>query len=352
MILHVCTLDKFIEPFYAFVKENFADCDAKHQFYINGTSDKYETPSGNNVFLAHSVKRLDRYVWLIKQMNHAEKIILHGLWDRRILELLILQPWLLKKCYWVIWGGDLYTRVLSDRTLGWWRFEILRQIAIRRFGHFVTLIKGEYKLAQKWYGANGKLHECFTYPSNIYNEIDHEYRCDSTTNILLGNSADPSNNHEEALNVLIKYSDRNIKVYCPLSYGSVEYSNKIRDIGTNLLGDKFVPITNYMSYDKYINFLSNVDIAIFAHKRQQAMGNTITLLGMGKKVFMRNDVTQWGFFHDIGIKVFNCVSIDIEPLERNLAIENSRIIKEYFSKKNLVRQLGLVFDSKQGWRNS
>jgi hypothetical protein len=37
--------------------------------------------------------------------------------------------------------------------------------------------------------------------------------------ILLGNSADPSNNHVEALERLLPYRDQDIKIYAPLSYG-------------------------------------------------------------------------------------------------------------------------------------
>lgn len=43
------------------------------------------------------------------------------------------------------------------------------------------------------------------------------------------------------------------------------------------------PIVDFMDFNEYINFLSTIDIAIFNHKRQQGMGNIITLLGMGKK---------------------------------------------------------------------
>jgi hypothetical protein len=34
-----------------------------------------------------------------------------------------------------------------------------------------------------------------------------------------------------------------------------------------------------MPFDEYLNLLAKVDIVIFKHKRQQAMGNITTLLG-------------------------------------------------------------------------
>lgn len=47
--------------------------------------------------------------------------------------------------------------------------------------------------------------------------------------------------------------------------------------GKELFGEKFIPLTEFMTFEKYLEFLGSIDIAIFAHKRQQAMGNTITI---------------------------------------------------------------------------
>jgi len=345
MILHVCILDKFIEPFYAFVEKNFADFDAKHQFFIDGTSDKYAAPTGNNVFLAHSVSRLTSYFMLIRQMNHAEKIILHGLWDRRILELLTVQPWLLKKCYWVIWGGDLYTRILSEQTLGWWRFEILRRICIRHIGHFITHISGDYELAQKWYGAEGVWHECFMYPSNLYHESPVQVTQHEGFNILLGNSADPSNNHIDALEKLRPYSAEDIRIFCPLSYGDAEYAKQVEDYGKSIFGDKFNPLLEFMRLDEYKKLLAKIDIAVFNHKRQQGMGNITTLLGMGKKVFMRSDITSYHTIRSLGAIVFDVECFNLISLEAGSASNNKLIISQYFSSKTLIAQLDNIFQS-------
>ena len=346
MILHLCVLDKFIAPFYEFVEANFEDCHTRHVFYIAGKSPIYRTPQGKNIYLDHEQNLNHRYAWLIRNMNRADKIILHGLWDYRVLQLLAAQPWLLKKCFWVIGGGDLYTYHLDERTFSWWKREVYRRFVIRRIGHFVTLIKGEYDLTKQWYGASGHHHECFTYPSNLFRDEKNPSTSGSGVNVLLGNSANPSNNQEEVLQALQRFMHIPIKVYCPLSYGSAEYAKKIEQKGKELLGDKFVPLLSFMKQEEYMNFLSNIDIAIFAHKRQQAMGNTITLLGMGKKVYMRSDVTQWEFLNNIGVQVHDLRELNIEKLEPEIARANSRIISEYFSEKNLVRQLGSVFATK------
>ncbi|MBD3808756.1 MAG: TDP-N-acetylfucosamine:lipid II N-acetylfucosaminyltransferase, partial [Epsilonproteobacteria bacterium] len=267
----------------------------------------------------------------------SDKIIIHGLWSNSLVKLLFLQPWLLKKCYWVMWGGDFY----FPETQSW-----IKKQVIKRMGHFITYIKGDYELAQKWYEAKGKYHECFMYPSNLYKEYNIKPKKHGTINIQLGNSADPTNNHMDVLKQLAKYKDENIQIFAPLSYGDQEYAKEVILKGKEIFGDKFIPLTEFMPFEKYLEFLSEIDIAIFAHKRQQAMGNTITLLGLGKKVYMRSDITPWQLFKDIDVKVFDVENIDIELIDVEMQKQNQEKIKDYFSKENYLHQLQNLFWSK------
>lgn len=344
MILHLCVLDKFIEPFYAFVKANFEGVDAEHVFYINGTSSVYRTPAGENVFLAQRNGPYTRITWLIEQMRRADKIILHGLWDLQVLILLSVQPWLLKKCCWVIWGGDLYTHKQDERTLSWWKFELLRRFTIKRMGHFVTHIHGDYELAKKWYGAKGLWHECFMYPSNLYHEYPVESASHEEINILVGNSADPSNNHIEILDKLRAYTNERIKIYCPLSYGDAGYAQKIIEYGKELFGEKFIALREFMPFESYLELLALIDIAVFNHKRQQGMGNTTTLLGLGKKVYMRNDVTPWDMYENINVKVFSIADFSLDAIGSVDAERNCLSVASYFSHEKLKEQWSRIYE--------
>jgi len=104
-----------------------------------------------------------------------------------------------------------------------------------------------------------------------------------------------------------------------------------------------MPLLDFMPFEKYLELLGQIDITVFAHKRQQAMGNTITLLGLGKKVYMRNDVTPWEFLMELGVEVCDLEQLDIQRLSKNEAVRNREIIKNYFSKQKLVEQLEDVF---------
>jgi dTDP-N-acetylfucosamine:lipid II N-acetylfucosaminyltransferase len=343
MILHLCVLDKFIAPFYEFIDEHFADFQSRHLFYINGVSSIYRIPKGENLYIAQDHKPAKIYDWLIRSMNCADKIILHGLWDVRVLLLLTVQPWLLRKCYWVIWGGDLYTYQLDQRSLRWWRNEVFRRFVIKRLGHLITHIKGDYELAKKWYGSTGQWHECFTYTSNIHQKALSHPMLHDGINILLGNSADPGNNHIEVLDKLKTHTANNIRIYCPLSYGDQLYAQKVSDYGKSLFGEKFIPLRDFMSLEKYNDLLAKTDIGIFNHKRQQAMGNITTLIGLGKKVYISSKITTWDFFQSLGLKVFDVSVIDLLPIESKISKNNALIASNYFSKANLISQLVPIF---------
>lgn len=343
MILHLCSLDKFIAPFYEFLQLNFDDFDTRHLFYIKGKCTNHTTPTGINIFSTENNYLQKRYFWLIRNMNRANKIILHGLWDPEVLILLCAQPWLLKKCYWVIWGGDLYSHDQEKRTLNWWKNELFRHFVIKRIGHFVTHIKGDYELAKKWYGINGEWHECFMYPSNLYQSHINYTPKNDHLNILLGNSADPSNNHKEIIEKIKQTEQTNFTIFCPLSYGKKEYAKTISNDGEQIFGERFVSLLDFMTPDNYRKLLSIIDIGIFNHNRQQGMGNITALLGMGKKVFIRKNISTWEFLEKIGIKAFDVEMLDLTPLDNKTSESNIAITQEYFSKNNLIKQLNTIF---------
>lgn len=339
-IVHILGDSPILVKFIDFMNDNFSN---NHEFISNANNCKY---LDSNKTINLRIKKISEFIQLLIYLNKADKIILHGLFDWKIIIILFFQPWLLKKCYWIMWGGDLYYHKIKKTTWKTKVYSFFRKQVIKKIGHFITYIKGDYKLAQKWYGSSGEYHECFMYPSNLYKKYDIKQKEHTTINIQLGNSADPSNNHIDVLNKLIKYKDEDIKIFAPLSYGDQAYAQDVIKKGKELFGDKFVALTEFMPFEKYLEFLGDIDIAIFAHKRQQAMGNTITLLGLGKKVYMRSDITPWQLFDSLDVKVYDVANVEIDLMDENIKKENQEKIKEYFSKENLNKQLGNIFNEK------
>jgi hypothetical protein len=341
-VLHVIPAEKFTEPFIEFLHSHNIDFD--RQFFIcYGDLKKYPIKRRPNVLCSADFGNKPQfYVRLIRDIYSAERVILHGLWNLWMIRLLALQPWLLKKCYWAIWGGDLYRRKLSNRSLMWFVNEIPRRIVIKRIGHLVTYVEGDVELAREWYGARGEYHECLMYPSNLYKHYDVSRRLDQTINIQIGNSADPTNEHLEVFAALERFKDEDIRIFVPLSYGNEEYAGKIAAEGKRIFGDKFVAMTEFLTADRYLEFLGRIDIAIFNHRRQQGMGNIITLLGLGKKVYVRNDTTTWETFRRLEITVFEIDALDLTLLDEIHRDRNRKLIIGNFSERNLRNELKAI----------
>jgi len=340
-ILHIISNEKFTLEYINFINVNFDN--SQHKFYIFGNKKFNKYQSNIRIF-----KKKDIFL-LISEMRSSNKIILHGLYPSKIIILLFFQKKLLNKTYWLIWGGDLYSYKDRNKKFNTKIYEIFKRSVIRNIKGLISPIVGEYKLVKKWYNANGRYFNCIGYPSNVFkNDKNVNIKKDDKIEyIQVGNSSDPSNNHLEIFSKLEKYKNQNIKIVCPLSYGPKLYRNTVLAEGERIFKDKFVPLLKFLDRESYIEILSNIDIAIFNHNRQQAMGNIITLLGMGKKVYIRNDITTWDFFNKHYIKIFNSNSnLDqlLSCMNEKDKQKNSKIIKDLFSIYNLKKQWNDVFE--------
>lgn len=351
MILHISHLNKFIVPFIELVNAEFPDQD--HHFWLSGAKRLDQYPLELRANLHFDKRTYKDHVFsnlkLFMMLTRADKVILHGL-NRRVIKFLLLQPALLKKCYWIIRGADLYRYQEAKHGLKDRLREHQRAFVIRRMGNLVTYIPGDVELARQWYGAKGAYHECLAYLSNTVEPFNtRDIECPSKDsgklNILIGNSADPSNNHQESLNLLLPYKNDDIQIYTPLSYGDKKHAEKIISLGRNLFGEKFTAMTEFMTYGNYISFLENIDIAIFNHDRQQAMGNTITLIGLGKTVYVRPNLAHSRFLSDLGISLKPSSNITLTPLNADERHSNIKIVQSYFSKDRLVHQLSNIFET-------
>lgn len=341
-ILHLGSASIFIPPLVEIIAE--IDDIKKHDFILLSamSDEKLKHHKNVTIFKHNNIFAIMGYIKIIKNVYSSDKVILHGLNDPRLIIILSFLPFVGKKLYWIIWGADLYEKKFYSKNFKWRVKELFRIILIKKIKHMVTYIKGDYELACKWYGADAHYHECLMYPSNLYKEYTISGNQNDTFNIQVGNSADPANNHIEALRKIIPYKDENITINVPLSYGDQEHASKVIQYGQAWFGDKFKPLIELFPIEDYLKFLGTIDIVIFNHSFQQAMGNTITLLGLGKTVYLRSDTTQWQFFKEKGLIVG-----DVEKMHelKLLDVENNqKIIKQYFSKENFIGQLKDIFD--------
>lgn len=351
MILHVGGQSLFISPFIDFVRDNFAN--ETHFFWLNGSSKNGRVFRNDDVYVAERsvLGYLKAYLALVIYLQRSRKVILHGLFDIRTLLILFAFPWLIKKCYWIMWGGDLYAYRRRNDSVRNKLCELIRSVVIKRIRHVCTYIYGDYELLCRWYGYRGELHPCLMYLSNVCDQrdIDVPKSFDNKTSldairVLVGNSATVTNNHFESIKKLHSVSrGKKIEVVIPLSYGDKEYAEEVRKNAYSVFPCNVEVLTELKSKEEYEHILGSIDIVIFNHDRQQAMGNTIKLLSLGKKVYLRNDVPQFKLFKDYGIKVFDIENIVLTRLDSNTMKQNVRIMHSEFSRDKLVSQYEKIF---------
>ncbi|WP_264535046.1 TDP-N-acetylfucosamine:lipid II N-acetylfucosaminyltransferase [Flavobacterium sp. N1736] len=166
-------------------------------------------------------------------------------------------------------------------------------------------------------------------------------------NILVGNSADPSNNHLEILQKLSKINLNNKKIYVPLSYGGNEdYKQHIIRKGKELFGENFIPLTDFMSLKEYNEILLSCGILVFNHVRQQGVGNIITMGYLGAKIFINSKSPVYETYKTYGIKIFNLNKLDkniLIPLNNQEYELNKRLLFNLYSEEAVKNKIIELF---------
>jgi 4-alpha-L-fucosyltransferase (fuc4NAc transferase) len=355
--LHIMRNDKFINPFIDFINKNFSK--EENTFFIMDGLETIEALNEKNVKryiskgrkLKGVLKKLILllqlpilYIRLFNYCKKSEKIYFHALSDPRLIFFLFIFRHYLKKSYWIMWGADLYSYNGRKKKSFFYSIEDYVKENIKGY---ISYMEGEFRLVKKWFKAKGNFYYSFTYPSNLYKEIDLKEIEKKELWIQIGNSADSSNNHLEILEKLSKFKDMNIKLFCILSYGgSEEYKKQVIGRGSELFKDKFFPILNFMEFKEYMSFLSSLDIAIFAHNRQQGFGNITSLLSMKKTIYLKEKISTFEMLNEmkIAIKSFDRFTA-LEKFDENILENNRRIIKENFSEEKLIEQWKNIFEN-------
>jgi len=122
--------------------------------------------------------------------------------------------------------------------------------------------------------------------------------------ILVGNSLDPTNNHIDILAKLESYK-KNFQVIIPISYsGSASYKERLKDYISKLTYLKCSLLESFIEKNEYFKLLSNCQISIFGHIRQQALGNIAQMLYQGNKVFLYKDSICYKHYKSKGYHIY------------------------------------------------
>lgn len=104
--------------------------------------------------------------------------------------------------------------------------------------------------------------------------------------ILVGNSATPENNHLETLSLLAQLDLGERRVVVPLGYGDSTYADDVVQAGSELFGDRFVPMREFLPLAEYNDLVAGCGVVVMGHRRQQALGNVARAIWQGAHVYL------------------------------------------------------------------
>lgn len=330
MIIHIISHGVFANGYIRFMISQFKELDQVF-FTKKDTTGKYKIylTAGCELHEIAGVSEIvgkDEYLELCQK---AEKIVISGVFSICDIDGLqgLIEKKMLHKTFFHFWGGDFYCyRERQDSTKSFIR-RILLFHAFREAAGLIFLIDGEYETFKTITGISNR-HFLAPMPGDPDNRIDFAalrnqfVKNDDVVNIIVGNSATPTNHHEEVFYMLQHYANCKIRIYSPLSYGDVKYGETISELGNKLFGDKFNPVFDFMERDEYLKFLTKMDIGIFYNDRQQAMGNINYLLKLGKKLFLRTKTSMWVNYLNQGFKVYDASVLGNLSLEELTFFDN------------------------------
>lgn len=305
---------------------------SNHRFLIVNQDDCCQIEHKNVVLLTHPLRfrLISNFIKFYKEIISADKIIAHA---APMSFFFIFIPWKLKHVIWVIHGGVDIPLSRGFKNL----YQFINFIFKKNVGYHLSHIEEDSKYVNNLISSNAKFLYSPTYLSNVIKQLKDEnqfLRRESFVEriVLVGNSSDPSNNHKEAFEKLLNSQLIPNSVVSILSYGIYdEYRVETIKLGYELFGKKFTPITDFMTIDTYLKLLDKVNLVVFNHKRQEAMGVTIQLLSLAKPIFFNPESPAYKSFTKRGYKVFSIDNLsDFRNIECvDLSINRQLLLNEY-----------------------
>lgn len=352
-IVHIIENQKFTLGYIEFISKNFKEYE--HTFFVPIKGEDWL----ENVSLVNEAPVIKfRIREMIGRKGHtgllrdADKIIVSGFFDFSMM-LMFWGRSLMNKTYIHLWGGDFYCLKEKSRSGEEWLAQVAKKIAFRRCKALIYLMEGEDKA---FYSITGmeKPYYIAAMPEDSRTDVDFDkYRnpvYNGVSKILIGNSATATNHHIEVFQTLEKFREEAIEIYAPLSYGDMKYRDQVIEAGISMFGEKFHAITEYMSSDDYLDFLSQMNIGIFNCDRQQATANIDYMLKMGKKVYLRDGTSMYERYVKKGFEIGIVCNIEKEDIDSFISFsgysDNCQVADEWDAYKDALEEWKCVLESR------
>ncbi|WP_084783748.1 TDP-N-acetylfucosamine:lipid II N-acetylfucosaminyltransferase [Marinobacterium aestuarii] len=381
--IHLVQDEKFIDFFADTMK--YSGIEHNHRYIVYGV---YSVDSLVHVFKVNPFRKVDYSYFnskiMLDDLSNCDVLVVHFLTFEST-KMIKAAPDNIK-IVWSGWGADYYhllpggessllgpetkkaVRIMKIKETRGNPWSIIKMIlrplrriylqrfnlmpAIRRVDFFSSPIPNDFYILKSCLGDDFSA----SYVQLNYGGVNETFTLNSSSkerlNILVGNSATPTNNHMEVFRTLAKCDLADRKIIVPLCYGDTAYRNAVLNKGRELLGSNFYPIVKFMSLFEYNKLIGTCSVAIMNHYRQQALGNIGFVLYNGGKLYLSNNSNVGFFLRDRGAYVFDVNDIgkvdeDIDcKLDEGQKNKNRQVIEQFWGadiiEENVVKFIKTV----------
>ena len=293
VIFFITKSHRFSGNMISYLESNFPDI--KKEYFVVDRKQEVQLQEAANVHRILSYIEFLKNRSLVRMIRSADGIVVSGVFTMQYV-FPIYGKSVLRKVFWQFWGGD-YEKFRGGKRLTW-KLRVEKWIIVRNLREArgtILLTRQELDafrevfpeaLKKKVYyaivpsGADDaemirRIRSERTRQRNEKNQLIQtgiaveeagmvsSERENAHRRIVIGNSSTDSNRHLELFERIKHLDLTNVNLYCPLSYGEKEYRDEVIKRGYELFGNHFHPLTEYMMYEEYVQFLSTCDVGIY-----------------------------------------------------------------------------------------
>jgi hypothetical protein len=255
-------------------------------------------------------------VWrpaFVRRVRGMQAVVFHGLGFEAlaVLRMLIVTGYR-GKVAWLGWGYDYYdllaahgfesyepetrarfgagegSRTPARRAFdaAWRLMGLDKARAVRRFEFFAPVLREDDALLRRALGAAFTARYVRWNYGYDFDALAAGFEPAAGDDVLVGNSATPTNNHLEIFTLLAGVDLGARRVVVPLSYGDAAYRDAMVAAGRRLLGERFHPLLGFVPLREFNHTLARCSHVIMNHRRQQGAGTVFLAMERGARVFL------------------------------------------------------------------
>ena len=230
-----------------------------------------------------------------------------------------------------------YVKVLLGKLYYYPRW-VHRYDVIRRIDYFQPVKPLDFKLMKNVVGFRAKEIFLCNYGQIINGKEYIRHRADGA--IILGNAASPLINHLDVWSDLENNIPIGKTIIMPLSYGNMEYANKVKKV-LRRTSFSFQFLDTFLSRNDYFKMMDDCSYAVYGSLRQHAMGNIFHALSNDIKVFLYRDSLMFGYLREMGFVIYAIEDIDSNSFKTPITeVEHNQNVKAFEKQHNYCYNKG------------